>query len=553
MKNLGVVGLFAVLVLGSAPAFAVTRVFVNNTTTLTLTVRTTQSGHALAGDKWGRRATSVGPGQRAEILWFNRDSGIKSGKEFFFSSEVSAGGRRIVLKQKLRGKTINSRMWQSVEGQPWYDDRRLHNASWRAGSAAVKIQYRAVPAGSEDNVEYTFLPAGGPGSVGRTEWVGTAPSCTAIPADCEARDMDYLRSDTSGDGAACWSGVKVLCAARPYPKANLAGDRADLFRVLNWNIFARPFIVTHDGQRERLRHIPRAIAGIEQGRIDVVVFEEAFLKGEYRATLLDGLKKAGFPHSTKVLDLASDLSNGAVFIASRWPIEREAQHVYTGKNACKGNDCLAAKGVMYARVRKKVGSMKRTYHVFGTHMQAWATKEGDVVRMEQARQLRAFVAKQRIPKSDGVIIAGDLNANWLGKKGFGQREHANAVLKVLSGKMPDRRGSLFANSNPDDNQLVGGDGAASDKGCDGEYRRTRTCRCCPTELLAYIVHATDFRRARSSTYEILRIKTPLAFPVCMTAKMQPHHVEPNSPFCGTTWMIKDLSDHYPVIAEFDFR
>ncbi len=46
-------------------------------------------------------------------------------------------------------------------------------------------------------------------------WIGTAPSCSATPSDCTRRGMDYVRSDKSGGGSACWSGTKVLCRARP--------------------------------------------------------------------------------------------------------------------------------------------------------------------------------------------------------------------------------------------------------------------------------------------------------------------------------------------------
>ena len=48
----------------------------------------------------------------------------------------------------------------------------------------------------------------------REEWVGTAPSCGASPSDCTRRGMDYVRSDKSGDGRGCFTGTKVLCRER---------------------------------------------------------------------------------------------------------------------------------------------------------------------------------------------------------------------------------------------------------------------------------------------------------------------------------------------------
>src|SRR5215813_959466 len=86
----------------SGHARAVTRVFLQNNTTTTFSVATAQTGHSLAGDKWGCPRKTVAPGERAEIVWFNRDDGIKNGKDFYFTETVTGGGARLVLKQRLR-------------------------------------------------------------------------------------------------------------------------------------------------------------------------------------------------------------------------------------------------------------------------------------------------------------------------------------------------------------------------------------------------------------------------------------------------------------------
>lgn len=56
-----------------------------------------------------------------------------------------------------------------------------------------------------------------------------------------------------------------------------------------------------------------------------------------------------------------------MLIVSRWPIVREAQHVY--RNACHYSDCLAAKGVKYARIAKTQQNTTKIFNVFATHMQ----------------------------------------------------------------------------------------------------------------------------------------------------------------------------------------
>jgi len=375
----------------------------------------------------------------------------------------------------------------------------------------------------------------------RTKWVGTAPVCGGRRSDCESRDMDYLRSSRTGDGALCTSGKKVLCRERPMPKRDARGDAANKLFVLNWNIFARPYLVSHDAQRERLAHIPRAIAGINRGKVDVIVFEEAFLTGVERRQLLRNLRRAGFPHATNVTTKVGKLTNGGVFIASRWPIVRKAHHVY--KN-CTGSDCLAAKGVVYARVRKRIGRMSRDYHVFGTHMQAWPGAKESRLRVLQARELARFVASRRVGRQ-AAIIAGDLNANLIG-----QRRHANAVLRAFGGILPRRVGRYQYTAHPSSNPLVGISGGA-DK-CSKQYERRGTCPCCPNEFLDYVVPSGRHLRPLRSTYQILRPKAR-PFPACMSAKVQPHHVEPFSPFCKKTKSVRDLSDHYPVLGSFFYR
>src|SRR5262245_378172 len=139
---------------GAGDAHAVTRVFVQNNTTTTFTVTTAQTGHGLAKNKWGTPRRTVAPGERAEVAWFNRDDGIKNGKDFYFTETLSGGGARLALKQRLRGKLVNSHMWQALEGQPWRDDRKTYSFNWKAGGQSVKVDYRAFFTGTEDNIEY---------------------------------------------------------------------------------------------------------------------------------------------------------------------------------------------------------------------------------------------------------------------------------------------------------------------------------------------------------------------------------------------------------------
>jgi hypothetical protein len=140
------------------------------------------------------------------------------------------------------------------------------------------------------------------------------------------------------------------------------------FEVLQYNVFGRPAEVSRDGQAARLARIPQSLERLSPS-IDVVTFAEADVKDQ-REQMLAQFRALGFNHSTSVLhdpDPFTSLLNGGVLLVSRWPIEREAQHVY--RDACHYSDCLAAKGVKYARVLKTVGGAAKIFNVFATHMQ----------------------------------------------------------------------------------------------------------------------------------------------------------------------------------------
>ena len=57
-------------------------------------------------------------------------------------------------------------------------------------------------------------------------WVGTAPFCKGSPDDCRRLGMDYVRSDSRGDGSKCFSGKKVLCRRRPEAPSTVGGNLA---------------------------------------------------------------------------------------------------------------------------------------------------------------------------------------------------------------------------------------------------------------------------------------------------------------------------------------
>ncbi len=316
-------------------------------------------------------------------------------------------------------------------------------------------------------------------------------------------------------------------------------DTNNQFNVLTYNIFNRPYIVSHDGQIERTCRIPAQISEqiASHNNIDAIVIEEAFTNGCHPGTELRTLlAHDGWPYSTETLNSSLSLSNGGVFIASKWPITFTAQDVF---NHCTGSDCLAAKGVVYARINKSVAGQSiagknraSTYHLFATHLNAWDGKKEAAVRLAQAEQLMAFITQQHIPKNEAVIVAGDLNINRLGNA-LSQSEIKH-VFNALSVAMPEITGGQQSTIDPTRNPLAFES---------GEHPL----------WLDYVLYSRQYLTPVESSMQSIVLQTTQAFKVCMQAILQPYTVDPDSAWCGKTLYLIDLSDHYPVLGRFKYH
>ncbi|CAH0481200.1 unnamed protein product [Peronospora belbahrii] len=348
-----------------------------------------------------------------------------------------------------------------------------------------------------------------------------------------------------------------------------APDSTISFEVLQYNLFGRPYEVSKDGQSERLQRVPESLHQISP-TIDVVTLAEADIKTE-RNEMLAQFQKFGFNYSTTILhdpDPFTSLLNGGVMVVSKWPIIREAQHVY--HNACHYSDCLAAKGVKYARLLKTVNDTHKIFNVFATHMQAWSTPERRADRIQQAKQMRQFIDAIGIPYHEPLIFAGDFNVD---NHTFGN-EVAHLV-ELLQANEPRQIGKQVFTSDPHTNVLVGRDGAAISNKCFAQYVQnwgpatdsvfypsllTRTtcgvhteitepdldnmcyCPCCPLEWLDYVLYGKAPYQQPSTvpTLQAFVNQVP-RFTVGWT---------------GVKRIMKmaliDLSDHYPVHGKFEF-
>lgn len=297
-------------------------------------------------------------------------------------------------------------------------------------------------------------------------------------------------------------------------------------RLATYNVFDRNLNVSTDGQDRRMEHLP-AVLRTTIPDLDVVVVQEAFNTD----VVTYGLCVQGLVHQTPVITdpTINSVENGGVLIASRWPITRRAQHVF--RDACAGADCLAAKGVVYARVEK--GSSRTPFHVFGTHLQADA--EYHQIRLKQAAQMQEFASKQNIPKDEPVLFAGDFNVDHL--------SHPSRVAQIaaaLGAAVPGIPNGE-ATSSPKRNQLVGQDGAAAAHQCCGSYssRSPHRCDCCPEEWLDYVFASTK-HRGPAQPLQLQRFQAQTRTPFAI--EVDPFRCDDDD----STWRVRDVSDHDPV-------
>jgi endonuclease/exonuclease/phosphatase family metal-dependent hydrolase len=356
-----------------------------------------------------------------------------------------------------------------------------------------------------------------------TAWLGTSPFCAANRQDCDVLGLTYVRSDTSGDGLPCLSGEKVLCEAPMIALRHTAPERLTRFTIMQYNIMDRPYWVGQEGQRERVCRIPQELARhiASQEHVDVLVLNESFsgiCAG--KLTFTDLLAFYGWQYHLPPVSTWWKPSNGGIFIASKWPIVASQNMVYT---ACRFPDCLAAKGVQYARIEKMLDGRTKHYHVFGTHLQGWGGAAAATVRNEQARELAQFIQQQNIPMAEPVLLAGDLNTRGPENPQF------DDFTEILGVSMPPIRGHRRATMDVD-NTLFGR----------GPW------------LVDYVLPASRHQRPVRAELEILPLRAEREFAICVGARLQPFHVSPVSAACAKTQLVRDLSDHYPVIGRFEY-
>jgi phospholipase C len=221
--------------------------------------------------------------------------------------------------------------------------------------------------------------------------------------------------------------------------------------------------------------------------------------------MVNGLKKNGYEHSTPNVGKPGLTGvDGGVFILSKHPILYYEGETFN--KTCVGTDCLSDKGVMYAKIQIK----NEKYHIFGTHLQAHDGNHN--IRVQQLRIIRKFIDKFNIPKNEMIIIGGDTNIEKYNEKEY------NDQLNILNAKSPRYLGLRYT--------------------IDGRINRlANTQGGDKVEFLDYVLYDKNHKlpNEEKSFINALTYKSDLPW--------KEFFWEPDY------W---DLSDHFPVYAQFEF-
>jgi endonuclease/exonuclease/phosphatase family metal-dependent hydrolase len=281
--------------------------------------------------------------------------------------------------------------------------------------------------------------------------------------------------------------------------AEPVSSSANELKALSYNIYALPMVATKID--ERLAELPKNLKGY-----DVILFQEAFSSS--RTAMLTELAQeypyqTYIPYNPSTNTLGFNIFDSGVLVASRYPIVNTADFIYPN---CTGTDCFANKGVIYAEIIKN----GKAYHVTSTHTASFDTDEARALRQEHFQQIRALVDQQNIPASEAVMMGGDFNVN----KMLWPQDYAQMLLN-LKATDPVSTGYTASTFDPRVNKLAG---AAGSGGTTVEY-------------LDYIVSSNTHRQPIQSRNDV-RIIRSAANPLFMT------------------W---DLSDHFPVMGQFNYN
>ena len=290
------------------------------------------------------------------MLEFEADTNLSVGDTVDFSGMLTNGGDTLFVNMRLIAGNSGNEVYHAVSGNgfnlPWTNDDNFYGSSFTMKGEPFSLKYKR-----------------------QTDLIDLDDDATF------AIQEDFIYSIDSAD------------LSNPY-----------VINVMAYNIQMTP--VVSSNFFKRATYFPPLISPYQ----DVVVVEEIFDDPTRINDFTPAMQAAGFPYFTTVLNDTSlsyitSPTNGGVLIYSKWPIETEAEIKYENCSDNNSFDCLASKGVKYAKVNK----LGKLYHIFGTHMEAGGSALDLQYRIEQYGEIVNFIDSMAIPTDEAVIFAGDFN------------------------------------------------------------------------------------------------------------------------------------------------
>ncbi|MFK7115478.1 sphingomyelin phosphodiesterase [Flavobacterium oreochromis] len=204
---------------------------------------------------------------------------------------------------------------------------------------------------------------------------------------------------------------------------------SETFSVMSYNVYQIPSVLAQYKSKERAIELQKYISNLGNETPDVLVIQEGF-NARFSDDFLAKIKTV-YPYMTSLLGLYCTSSkgtllypndwdgyygdcgntlfhiNGGVIILSKYPILKKYQLVF--KNRINSPEGLTNRGVVYAIVQKN----GKKYHIMGTHT---ASEQpgfpGRLTREKQFEEMKDFKESFKIPDSEPVIYAGDMNVEY---------------------------------------------------------------------------------------------------------------------------------------------
>lgn len=221
----------------------------------------------------------------------------------------------------------------------------------------------------------------------------------------------------------------ILSSENTNENNKRATQTTETLSIMSYNVYQLPSIAPQYKSKERAAELYKYIINLGTNTPDVLVIEEGF-NARFGDEFLAKIKTL-YPYATPLLGQycssggGSSLYpnnwdgyfgscgtsifhvNGGTIILSKYPIEKKYQLIF--QNKISSIEGMSNRGVAYAVVVKN----GKKYHVFGTHT---ASEQpgypGRTTREKQFTEMRDFKNYFKIPVTEPVIYAGDMNVEY---------------------------------------------------------------------------------------------------------------------------------------------